>query len=257
MKNYLWLMWVFDGLVWMVAAYLWGMNHGARRIRRLYNPMTAPLSTSYAITKDKPMTDAVVVKPSVPERLEALAREAEQKAWGERAEKFEEYRAAHDKDKTTYQFAARRSGTFLTLDIHRGDEHYVTSVNLMNVKEVKLTAGHEPDREGVLGFKSEPPLFVDFHNRTCDDGATRVVTPEWPNIKLSLTSESVEGLGQYMYVANSQSGYTYRIRHLARGFPRPAFDDQVQLAGVEVVVHAPAGMGQSVVDAIIGAKDKK
>ncbi len=213
-----------------------------------------------------------------PDYLETMAKEAEPAVLAQKGDLFAKANAEWTKDRDSYKFECRRFGDFLTVFIERGanpdpklqkyssyPRKYVTSVNLMTSRTIKLLDGHEPDLNGVVrysgtGVPDEDKVgakeleWTDRYDKKTQTQFFKIV-PSLPYIPTS--GRQVFALdapppqqngGMSVMVYSGGPAYT---NFRTENFVRPAEDDQVRFEGTAASIFVPAGMGQKIYDAIM------
>ncbi|WP_422923192.1 hypothetical protein [Singulisphaera sp. PoT] len=215
--------------------------------------------------------------------LERLAREAEPEGLAKRDELFEQAQAEHAKDVAGFKFECKRWGDFLNVStarlgnprepknrffyVEKPEQHYSTSVNLNLVTAIRLIEGHVPDMQGELGYAYN--LVSDnthggttiggtgFGNYLAPSGHHWKVFPQFPRIPYSrplfqMAKPEERDPENTIYM----SDHSYSNIYTTNAYPRPAHDDVILFEGLNARLFVPAGKGQAVYEAILGATDK-
>jgi hypothetical protein len=209
-------------------------------------------------------SDAADARPNEwPARVEALAVEAEPAALQEAPAKLAGYRADHKKDAASYKFDCRRHGDFLAVFVERGGKKEAVTVNLGRTSQFRLVKGRAPDNGRVLTYR----VFAERLPGTGDstwarvrrDDYGRVLAPE-SGCQYVVRPACGPIMTRHMVTVEPQTtqvGYVShygapepRVHHQTPNYPREAEDDRILFGGTDIVLHAPAGKGQSVVDRI-------
>jgi hypothetical protein len=192
------------------------------------------------------------------EILELKAKAAESSTYCKGNELYCQAVAEYEKDKVGYMFECSRFGQWLQVSIARlnntpkvsrygYDTVYSASLNLDQVKTIRLVIGYVPDRNGTLRYT---------HSTMIVDGArVTTVEPDYPRIPrgrplFHLEPKSDPSLHNYY------AGYEYRIKYITENFTRLAEDDQILFEDLGAHIYAPALMGQAVYDQILQVRDK-
>lgn len=192
--------------------------------------------------------DAAALAGAVAERAVTLRAEAS---------------AEHARDVAGYKFDCRRHGDFIALFITRPaklgtdlryyserEREIITSLNLGNTREMKLTPGSAPCDDHELTYdyydQDEKHASVPWH-----------VRPQYPYepavrplLRLDPEPQQQHRSGVYT-MAGTASGGAYRIKFKTQNFPRWAEDDCIRFTGPGASLFVPAGEGQRIYDKLL------
>lgn len=171
-----------------------------------------------------------------------------------REAKLAEFVRLHETDKRSFAFACKRHGQFLAVFVSRGPaqrEYYQTfrdghpnksahAINLLGVQVISLGRGHEPDMLGRAAFhdpyySGEGIIRVDYEYS---------YYPRYPELAFDAAAQQ----GAMFIGGGGRSALSNT--HVAE-CPRGAQDDEVYFKGLGLRLKVPAGLGQSVFDAIL------
>lgn len=164
----------------------------------------------------------------------------------------------HRRQVSGYKFECRRYGDFLTLFMERpvkdwretefSQRKMSTSVNIAATREIRLTAGHAPDFNGVVGYRINGCYIILPDGTRKEDEPVRAeyATADGTHRQLIALDEKRDGESHWGY----RSGREH-TNHCTMNFPRPAADDSIRFEGIGATVYAPFGLGQAVYDAIL------
>lgn len=214
-----------------------------------------------------------------------LARKAEEETLLKSHSAYLDMMAAHNLDSGSYSFECRRWGDFLALFITRGGQKYAGAINLSQTKEIKLTAGHMPDFNGVMIFrvKQEPDndtsgaivpggvIYVggsgsDYfdYKKPPTKGYHYAVTARFPLARgnkrpiiyvempqRSTSQSAMHGGGGagYPSIPFYDRGNYFGIE--SEGVPRDSEDDIINFVGIDTTLFVPVGRGDEVRDIIL------
>lgn len=203
-----------------------------------------------------------------PAELERLAVEAEKEALAKADDIFAQAADEHQRQTRGFAFECRRWGDFLAVFIQRlgndtskywgekPEKKVVASLNLGKTPIIKLTGGHCFDRRGEVHY--------DYSLQSDDggglviwDGSYRISPP--PKGYQYKVRPSLPYIAPCRPMLRTGSGEKHRgsygpspaIRHVTPDYPRPARDDEIHFADIDITIFAPAGMGRGVYDAIL------
>ncbi len=210
-------------------------------------------------TKEKPVDLAAIGVD-----LEAKAIIAETEALAKADELLASYEAEHHAQTNGYIFDCKRWGDFLTLFVERkaNPGHWrdqdqpskiAASLNIGNVKRVRITEGHAPDRGQSFGYTFTPvsdengPVRSWSSGERLRDGVIYAVTPTYdglPSWRPLLVED--EKARDCFTSYHEYQPHGYHIGRRTENYPRPAEDDVIHFDGIGQRLHVPAGMGQEI-----------
>ncbi len=210
-------------------------------------------------------------EPSAPPEPEAddlgpLIDAAEADALARLPALMDEARKAHADDAAAYSFECKRWGDFLSLFIRRigrnwmeneaSAKQFATSVNLSQVRDIRLVEGHAVDQNGVLEYGCKIVVGSGYSFVThplpkrARKGERYEVAPLLPGIEPGGAMFELREKGGARSLAYCEIDDDAPLRE-TKGFLRPASDDRVVFSGIDATVLAPFGRGQEVLDAIL------
>lgn len=182
--------------------------------------------------------------------------------------KLTEYEAEHARQSAGFSFRCEKFGDFLAVFIGRDGnvepsqpKSHAATINLKGTQAFKLEPGYAPDRLGVLTYWHSSEWLDAAGKVIGRGGGLTIPSPTWrntcgPNYEVAPTYRqfmqvyipgSNESYGRMMM----GSDYDNRLnRRRTENYPRVAMDDKVVFDGIGTTIYAPAGLGQSVIDAI-------
>lgn len=201
--------------------------------------------------------------------IERMEREAETLAIARADEVFAEMAAEHERQTAGYHFECRRWGDFLSVFMERAanqesdwygnSRKLATSLNLAAVKQIKLVEGRCFDRRGSISYSvvevsgtGSKMYGSSSGSRPPSKGYHYEVEPNYPYVPTSRSLVVFDPPKQEMS-PNYHAGFPSeeRKRLKTENYPRAAEDDVIRFAGIGANLHAPAGLGRSVYDAIL------
>lgn len=216
------------------------------------------------------MTMMEDTKTDWPTELERLAREAETEALAKADEIFTEAVAEHERQTAGYRFECRRWGDFLTVCVERDanrpswsgaepERKIATSLNLGEVREIRLSDGHCFDRRGTVEYRASyvsddgesSGWGTGFGRMAPQKGYHYAVSPDYPYVPKSRPMIAFEKKKDREHFGHCMGMSDYQPRHITKDYPRPAKDDEIRFLGIGTTIYAPAGKGRAVYDAIM------
>lgn len=243
----------------------------ANTVVQIGSRSTAPLPMPDDPSVQEQM-DRAAERKAAHELIELLAQEAEPAAFARADEFYAQALAEYERDRAGYKFECRRWGGFLALMVERpaslgwyrspsetGPNTYSGSVNLKETREIRFIAGHEPDRNGVLRYdlrlvdeRYGPYWSSGMGNYLPREGDRYEVHPNY----FDMQPQRMLVVAEPPTLRRDDSaiwycGGTYRPLFTTKNWPRAAEDDVIVFEGTGMTLHAPAGMGLAVYQAIL------
>lgn len=210
-----------------------------------------------------------------------LTKETEVEALQKKDAILAELMAEHARQVVGWKFECRRHGDFLTIFATRGgnperpehvSERYIsepperafsTTLNLGRTVEIRLKPGSPADGGGELlyywkilrGGKEYGHSFSNYsssHLPQLSAGESFRIDPGYPkaphdrkSFLLELPTTTLQTTTMIYHIGNN------RVKYKTRSYPRAAVDDQIIFVGIGATLFVPAGLGESVRDAIL------
>lgn len=215
-----------------------------------------------------------------PEHLEVMAKAAEAEALAKNDTLLAEAIAEHERQVAGYHFECKRQGDFLSVFIERNgnptvrqadydwypvpERNYATALNLSCTREIKLVIGNAPDQNGALAYGFDMPDDAGsgarvggtmFGKYAPHKGAHYEIHPRYPKppYSRSLFELDPEPQPQQQFQGMYVGDDSYNIKYKTPGYVRIATDDSIRFEGIRATIFAPAGVGQSVYEAVLAA----
>lgn len=172
-------------------------------------------------------------------------------------EKIASYKKYYDEQASGFKFKCQRWGQFLNIYVTFGDSEFETSLNFGNLKRIDIIDGHLPDNLGEIYYYIDAAKDEEKGNRDIS-----FINKYIPNLykhlicsSASVTAECVVKCSEMPFFGWGQGQYFLPKKTI--GAARSFKNDVIDFKGIDFNLEVPFGLGRSVYEKIMKAKDAR